>query len=407
MREYAAGIQSSELSLVEVQTTAGAEPEESPPASSPASPPVHPSAPPEAQEDPYLARAKEEYARGHLDPTLWARAVAQADGQKQKAESIYFDVRATAIRVKKRQERAARKAQVVETLSREPDHGVELPPPVTASASKRPGRAARMNRKLMMLAGGVLACAVGIVAMVVLWPASAPDSGPSVAKAATPLQARTKTGPLAPPATQGATANPAGEDVVAKVHALEKDGNWNLLVIHTNEWTRKQPFNPEAWRMSSVGYAKLRQFSEALDAATKATELAPEDPALWQNLGQINLAVPRLPEALAAFQRATALNDRNIVSLAQEGTLNAQLGHFAAAKVAFDKAFALNPDDTTTLCGAALLASKEGRVKDAEAMTLRAMSLDGRCPLAVEGEAVRVATAPVAKKSVPSSGPRH
>jgi cytochrome c-type biogenesis protein CcmH/NrfG len=111
------------------------------------------------------------------------------------------------------------------------------------------------------------------------------------------------------------------------VQALEKGGNWDLLVIHAAEWTRKQPSNAEAWKQLSQGYLKLRQFGEALDAATKAVQLSPENFLVWQNLGQVNLALQRPAEALLAFQRAGALNDQDVVSLVQEGKLNIQLGH--------------------------------------------------------------------------------
>ncbi|HTR57394.1 MAG TPA: tetratricopeptide repeat protein [Casimicrobiaceae bacterium] len=181
-----------------------------------------------------------------------------------------------------------------------------------------------------------------------------------------------------------------GADVVSKAEALEKEGNWHLLVIYAAEWTRKQPFNPEAWKTLSLGYVKLRQFTEAVDAASKATQLAPEDSRLWRNLGQINLAVPRPAEALVAFQRATALDDKDVVSLAQEGLIHVQLGHLVEARIAFDKALALSPDDVPALCGAASLAQKDGRAKDAEAITLQIASRDVRCPAPIEAGTVRV-----------------
>src|SRR5262249_37736271 len=138
MREYAAGIQSSELSLVDTQTHSGEE-AAAPNPEQPAS---------EGSEDRFLAKARDEYAKGHVDPSLWARAMAQAGGDKDKAAGVYLDIRATAIRVKKRQEKVARKAQVIETLSQR-DPGLELPAPVSAAAASKPiRRRARANRKL-------------------------------------------------------------------------------------------------------------------------------------------------------------------------------------------------------------------------------------------------------------------
>ena len=411
MKEYAAGIQSSELSLVEMPTTTGKE--EVAPDAAPL--PGVERAPAEAKEDRFVAKARDEYAKGHVDTSLWVRAVAQAGGDKDKAKGVYLDIRATALRVAKRQERAARRARVVEELSKEPDTRLEAgtspasaATPSTASAPAGRGNA-RTKRKLTMLAGGVLASVMAIVGVVILWPTSDLAQQPSAAKTAPVAINLTK--PVAPtpqgtsPAANATqSAQTSGEDVASKVQALEKDGNWNLLVIYAVEWTRKQPFNPEAWKTLSLGYLKLRQFTEAVDAASRATQLAPEDFRLWQNLGQINLAVPRPAEALAAFQRATALSDRDVVSFAQVGMLNTQLGHLAEARTAFDQALALSPDDVPALCGAASLAQKEGRVKDAEAMTLQIASRDARCPAAAETETVRVAaSAPSARVSTASA----
>jgi Flp pilus assembly protein TadD len=402
MKEYAAGIRSSELSLVEVPTTTGKE--ETAPEAAPL-----PGSPSKASEDRYLAKAKDEYAKGHVDTSLWTRALAQVGGDKDKAKDIYLDIRATAIRVAKRQEKATRRARVVETLSNET--GFEavraaLNDEALSKASKVARRGSpAAKRKLTILAGGALAFVMGTVGVVVLWPADGPahasKASPVLINLAKPVAPAT---PNASPAANTAKAAAAtGEDIVSRVQALEKEGNWNLLVIHTAEWTRKQPSNPEAWKTLSVGYLKLRQFTEAVDAATKATQLAPEDARLWQNLGQINLAIPRPAEALTAFRRATALSDQDIVSLAQEGTLDVQLGHLTEAKTAFDKALALSPDDVPTLCGAASLAQKEGRVKDAEAMTLQVTSRDARCPTPVEGETVRVASLPAGRASAVSA----
>jgi Flp pilus assembly protein TadD len=397
MKEYAAGIRLSELSLVEDPTTTAKE----------EAAPETPSLPgaggdrPEASEDRFLGKARDEYAKGHVDTSLWTRALAQVGGDKDKAKAIYLDMRATAIRVAKRQEKAARRARVVEVLTKESEAGFEtvkaaLNDEALSLASKTARRSTTGKRKLTILAGGVLASVMGTVGLVALWPTNGPAhpassgrGGPVLINLAKPIAPAPQDASTAPNTTKAPQIT-TGEDVVSKVQALEKDGNWNLLVIYTVEWTRKQPSNPEAWQKLSLGYAKLRQFPEALDAATKATQLAPENSRLWQNLGQINLAVPRPAEALAAFRRATALSDGDIVSLAQEGTLDVQLGYLAEAKIAFDKALALSPDDVPTLCGTASLAQKEGRVKDAEAITLQVASRDARCSVPAEGETVRV-----------------
>ncbi|HEV2042046.1 MAG TPA: hypothetical protein VGT81_18725, partial [Casimicrobiaceae bacterium] len=139
MKEYAPGIEPAELSLVDVPAPSAeaAEALASPAPAAPATDPIRTSTP-TGWEDParasvatgadrFLTKAINEHAAGHIDQTLWARAVAQAGGDNEQAKSIYVRSRATALRVTKRENKAARYAQVVETLSNAPDTGFELP----------------------------------------------------------------------------------------------------------------------------------------------------------------------------------------------------------------------------------------------------------------------------------------
>jgi hypothetical protein len=57
----------------------------------------------------------------------------------------------------------------------------------------------------------------------------------------------------------------------------------------------------------------------------------------------------------------------------------------------------VNPEDVQALCGAASIAQKEGRVKDADAMTRQALSLDGGCRDSSGSESVRVVAGGTAK----------
>jgi tetratricopeptide (TPR) repeat protein len=151
--------------------------------------------------------------------------------------------------------------------------------------------------------------------------------------------------------------NPALENTVQQ---LKNDGKWNVLVLYASEWTRKDPNNATAWYELSVGYANLRQVEEAFDAATKAVQLSPVNPLFWRNLGHINLAVERLPDA----------------------------------EIAFDKALAVNADDADALCGTALIAQRQGRPKDADAIAKRIKSLDENCRGVSDGETAVVVAGP-------------
>jgi tetratricopeptide (TPR) repeat protein len=166
----------------------------------------------------------------------------------------------------------------------------------------------------------------------------APSATPSVSAQATTMRGDQAT-------VEASNASDPRSALRATVAQLKSAGNWNVLVLYATEWTRKEPGNAAAWGELSVGYANLRQYNEALDAAAKAVQFAPGDGATWRNLGQLNLAVDRLPDAA----------------------------------VAFDKALALNPDDTDARCGAALVAQRQARPKDADAIVRRPLSAGSSC----------------------------
>jgi Flp pilus assembly protein TadD len=175
--------------------------------------------------------------------------------------------------------------------------------------------------------------------------------------------------PLSKSASGGTNQDSPEPTLEAKVQQLKDDGNWNVLVLYAAKWTREQPNNAVAWNELSIGYANLRQFNDALDAATKAVEVSPGASLLWRNLGHLNLTVERLPEAATAF----------------------------------DRALAMTSDDEDALCGAALVAQKQGRAKDADAIARQLKSTDGSCPGLSDGASVGVVAGGVAARKGVSS----
>jgi Flp pilus assembly protein TadD len=411
MKEYAPGIECGDLSLVEAPapSAGAAEPVAATPAPA-AAEPIRVStgtvwadpapAPVATGTDRFLTKAIEEHAAGHIDRTLWERAVAQSGADHARAKIIYVQSRATALRVTKREKKAERYARVVEVLSNAPDSefATRSPRAGTATAASEPGNPrlgiVKRNRGRAMVAAGVFGFLVVGAGLVVALSESDPVRQDIAANRAPRFNAFARSTPSAQaiPATGVAGEKPAGVDLVGKLRALKNEGNWNLAVLYAVEWTRKQPANADAWKELSQGYIKLRQYGEAQDAATKAVQLAPDDFLQWQNLGHINLAIPAPVEALKAFHQAAVLNDHDVVSLVQAGLLNAQLGRLPEAGVAFAKALAVIPQDVQALCGATWVAQREGRAKDAQAMMQQVTSLGEHCGDPGGGASVRVAT---------------
>ncbi len=358
-----------------------------PPTRTPSAPVKEPSAGviPEAEPrsdgaDRYLARATREYEKGHIIQPLWVRAVAQADGDETLARAAYLRARATAMRLTEREKRTDMAARIA--LAPQGAEPPEAPPQSSdVAASDKAGRSAADPKRKYLAA---MAVAVGSIAVGAWW-LLAPGESVSTAPAgvaAAPSSTRSARASL-PGSKQaaGATANQEdpNEYFGAKVQELKHAGNWNVLVLYAAEWTRKRPESGAAWKELSIGYANMRQFDDAYNAARKAVQVAPGDSGSWRNLGQVNLALEQPAAALDAFERAAALNDQDMQSLVQVGILNTQLGHLPEAKDAFDRVLAANAENVDALCGEASIAQRQGRQKDADALMRQLKSVDGKC----------------------------
>jgi tetratricopeptide (TPR) repeat protein len=327
----------------------------------------------------YLAEATLELEAGQVDQPLWMRAVTLANGDEAAARAAYLKARATAIRMARREvrhERAERRTRVLGELQ---------PEPKAAVAGRGFAGLLTRNRILAVAVSGALVLAG---AWYVLSDSSAP---PAVAVAAPPKGANSPPGAAKSPTPVAATvpgvaaSAPASDPTQAqalatKVAELSAAGNWNVLVLHAAEWTRKDPNNADAWLALGSGFSRLKQHAEAAEALAKATTLAPERPEVWRGLGEAKAAWGATDEAIIALERAVAMDDRDIASIVRIGLLQAETGELAKAKGTLDRALALNPADVEALCGSAAVAQKAGRAKDAQAHAGQAASLGAACP---------------------------
>ena len=314
--------------------------------------------------DEFLAAAAKEYQEGRIDPALWRRVADQCADDASLVIAAYLRARATALHQKQDEylQRQQRRAGPVRGAG---DRNLAPEPRLEIVSTKVAGiHLLGVQPKLKYLAAiaAALASVIAVVWLIVSPQESEPvpqsivsASAPSPNRSAPPIplgseQALVKS---ASGDTNAGAQNPALESTVQQ---LKNEGKWNLLVLYASEWTRKDPNNAAAWYELSVGYVNMRQLEEAFDAATKAVQLSPGNALFWRNLGHVNLAVERLSEA----------------------------------GIAFDRALAVNADDADALCGAALIAQRQGRPKDADAIAKRVKSIDGSCPRVSDGDSAVV-----------------
>jgi len=397
MSNYASGAKLADLTLAGDPAPAVAPAPAAPPtATAPPPPPAPARQIGTRSNDEYLAQAIQEFDAGEIDQPLWARALDLSGNNAEAAKPAYLRARAAALWVAKRNNQAAKPARRARKSSKDPA------PPVASS------RKPRRSKRATLVAGAVAASAVVlVVGFLVLSPSREPQK--AVAHDTKPAQAVPRAAPKIAPAKAGEAerVSASGDDFSKKVSELKAAGNWNVLVLYAVEWVRKAPANAEAWNELGLGYAKLRQYNDALEATTKSTQLEPKNVQAWQSLGEINVALQQPAAALAAYEQAVALNGRDVTSLLQVGLMNAQLGHLPEARIAFAKVLELNPLDVDALCGAASVAQKEGRSKDADAITRQLKAADLRCrePAVAAPVVAAAVPGPAAKKVAPPSAP--
>jgi cytochrome c-type biogenesis protein CcmH/NrfG len=345
--------------------------------------------------DKLIAEASREFDEGLVNQPLWMKMLVKAGGDKAEAKTAYLRARAAELRTAHRQAAPDGSIRLArEFLSSESARvgSAPNPSPPLKKAKQSPAKEPKQSVFQDVLARIVakrlyLVCAAAILVLVItaVWLLARRDAGSASQKVATsvPAAVRAAPGQASGAQTVGTTTPKVGETDIrsfeSRLQELAQTGNWNVFVLYAVDWTRKEPGNASAWMQLSVGYSKLRQFKDAVDAASKAAQLAPGNAAAWRNLGQADLAANEAAAALVAFEQASALDGTDMSSLVQVGMLNVKLDRLPQAQVAFDKALAASPDNVEALCGATAVLQKQGRSKDAETFAKRLSALDAKC----------------------------
>jgi tetratricopeptide (TPR) repeat protein len=352
------------------------------------------------KEDRFAREAARQLAEGHLDQALWDRANAQSAGDPQKAKALYLRARATALQLLDRERRMAQQARnaappaataVTEALPEEddlapPDNGRQRREQRIDTAKYR-NAAIAAGVLLVVLAGGWAVLGMlggnddGITAATPVPPARA-TSAPAV-----PVKAVAANDAGTPAAVQASAVN---ADFMKKIQELNDAGNWNLLVLYSVEWTRREPADAAAWNQLRDAYVKMRQYDDAVAAAKKAVELAPDNAAYRRQLAMAYVDVDDPAGATRAFDDAVTRDPKDIESLRQLGTMHTLLGKPPEAKAALERALAVDATDPTTLCLRAGFAQMPPFTRDGNANAKQVKAVDAKChglggPVAVGG----------------------
>jgi tetratricopeptide (TPR) repeat protein len=315
----------------------------------------------------FLAAAERELEAGWIERPLWESILAQCKGDEAATRDTYLRTRATVLKL---EQRDAKAPAADGPPTRAPAHVAPAQPAARKAAHPEvlPRRAAfRVDFRSPAVLGAVAAVALLLVGgLYYVFAGGNEDVAPAVSTA----PAKAAVAARAPKGVDAKAPAPAPVDdgLVARIAKVRDVGNWNVVVLLCTEWTRREPANPNAWLQLSDGYMKLQQYSEALEAATHASQVAPTDAGVWRHLAGVNVALDRPDDALRAYRQAVALDGHDVTSLDRVGDIATRLGQYADAHAAYDQALALYPDDVDAACGKAFATRQQGLAREADAI---------------------------------------
>lgn len=148
-----------------------------------------------------------------------------------------------------------------------------------------------------------------------------------------------------------------------------------------------------AARIEGQALQALDRFAEAAAAFDRALAMAPDDAALWADIGRLNLAAGDMAAAHRASARAVELAPRAADALVLRAMLVREQYGLVAALPLFERAVQLHRDDVPALIEYAATLADAGRAGAALSLSRRALSLSPGLPRAYFLQAVMAARA--------------
>jgi tetratricopeptide (TPR) repeat protein len=146
-----------------------------------------------------------------------------------------------------------------------------------------------------------------------------------------------------------------------------------------------------AQRMLGRAFQALDRMEEAARAFDRALAAAPDEGALWADIGRFRRDTGEVAGAIAAADRAVALDPRNVEALILRGELTRGQYGLAASVPWFDRALDIDPSNVAALIERASTLGDLGRTRDMLADTRRLLSVSPDHPQAYYLQAVLAA----------------
>lgn len=101
---------------------------------------------------------------------------------------------------------------------------------------------------------------------------------------------------------------PPESDWQIKSRKLKASNDWAALLQHTDDWTRAEADNDDAWKSRGMALYRTGQTSQSIEAWGKAIRVNPDDADVWFLIGAAHTRSGRTAQAIKAYQHALNLD---------------------------------------------------------------------------------------------------
>jgi tetratricopeptide (TPR) repeat protein len=132
----------------------------------------------------------------------------------------------------------------------------------------------------------------------------------------------------------------------ARADALFYLGQYNDAIGAYTNYTAVVTNQESAYCNLAYSYVMVNNSAQALTTYSQCTNLNPNDPLIWNQIGMVDMSLGKYTDALSAFNKATALTTTNAEIWNNKGEVLLEMGQYQDAISCFNTALTLDPTNT-------------------------------------------------------------
>jgi hypothetical protein len=128
-----------------------------------------------------------------------------------------------------------------------------------------------------------------------------------------------------------------------KSKELNASNDWAALLQHTDDWTRAEADNDDAWKSRGMALYRTGQTSQSIEAWGKAIRVNPDDANVWFLIGAAHTRSGSTAQAIKAYQHALSLDPKEAAGWYSLGKHYEQSGQPSKVRDVYKKLKHLDP----------------------------------------------------------------